>query len=202
MLGKMNSLKWPEHSVLVIAILATGIKAVIVYQTSFDMKIENGMQLFILIMNPLSFLLFIYGIGLFFKSNQVRIRYTLLISFLLSFVLYGNVAFYRFYNDFITLPVLFQTSNFGDLGSSAGAIVNFTDLFFFFDVLLLIVVSKFLKKQTQTSLVRKDVRRAYFVMSAAVLFLNLGLSEIERPQLLTRSFDRTGKGLLGWGKCV
>ncbi len=190
MLGKMKSLKWPKHSILVLAILATWIKTVIVYQTSFDMKIENGMQLFILIMNPLSFLLFIYGIGLFFKSNKVRVIYTISISLLLSIVLYGNVAFYRFYDDFITLPVLFQTSNFGDLGSSAAAIINFTDLFFFIDVVLLILVYKFVKNQSQTTLVRKDIRRAYFVMSAAILFLNLGLSEIERPQLLTRSFDR------------
>ena len=37
---------------------------------------------------------------------------------------------------------------------------------------------------------RKDTRTAYFVMAAAVLFLNLGLAETERPQLLTRAFDR------------
>ena len=186
----MKSVKWPKHSLIIFAILATWIKTFIVYQTSFDMDIENGMQLFILFINPLSFVLFIYGISLYFKSNKVRSRYIITVSAVLSIILYGNVAFYRFYNDFITLPVLFQTSNFGDLGSSAGAIINLADILFFVDVIALFVLAKVLKKRQEKLSIRKEARRAYFVMAAAILFLNLGLSEVERPQLLTRAFDR------------
>lgn len=185
----MNS-KWPKHSILTFAIVAAWIKTVVVYLTSFDMGMENAMQYFILIINPLSFLLFIYGISLFFKTAKVRNRYIIGTSVILSIVLYGNVAFYRFYNDFITLPVLFQTSNFGDLGTSAAAIINWYDIFYFVDVILLILLVKFMPALSQQTTVRKEVRRAYFVTSVAVLFLNLGLAETERPQLLTRSFDR------------
>ena len=46
------------------------------------------------------------------------------------------------------------------------------------------------KIREKVHVVKPAIRRAYFVFSAAMLFLNLGLSEIERPQLLTRSFDR------------
>ncbi len=186
----MNSFTWPKHSILTFAIVAAWIKTVIVYLTSFDLGIENGMQYFILIMNPLSFLLFIYGISLFFKSAKVRNRYIIGTSIILSIVLYGNVAFYRFYNDFITLPVLFQTSNFGDLGTSAAAIINWFDILYFADVILLILIVKFMPALSQRATIRKEVRRAYFVTAIAVLFLNLGLAETERPQLLTRSFDR------------
>ena len=186
----MNSFKWSKHSILAFAIIAAWIKTVIVYLTSFDLGIENGMQYFILIINPLSFLLFIYGISLFFKTAKVRNRYIIGTSLILSIVLYGNVAFYRFYNDFITLPVLFQTSNFGDLGSSAAAIINWFDFLYFADVILLFAFIKFLPVLKEQFTIRKDVRRAYFVMAVAMLFLNLGLSETERPQLLTRSFDR------------
>ena len=186
----MKSFKWPKHSILAFAIIATWIKTVIVYLTSFDLGIENGMQYFILIINPLSFLLFIFGISLFFKTAKVRNRYIIGTSLILSVVLYGNVAFYRFYNDFITLPVLFQTSNFGDLGSSAAAIINWFDFLYFADVILLFAFIKFMPVLREQFTIRKDVRRAYFVMAVAMLFLNLGLSETERPQLLTRSFDR------------
>ncbi|WP_332646741.1 LTA synthase family protein [Lysinibacillus sp. 54212] len=186
----MKSINWSKHSILAFAIVATWIKTVVVYLTSFDMGIENGMQLFILVINPLSFVLFIYGISLFMKSAKARNRYIIGTSLLLSIVLYGNVAFYRFYNDFITLPVLFQTSNFGDLGTSAAAIVNWFDIFYFVDVILLLVILKFMPKVTEQYSIRKEVRRAYFVLSVAILFLNLGLAETERPQLLTRSFDR------------
>ncbi|WP_107841702.1 LTA synthase family protein [Metasolibacillus meyeri] len=187
----MNSInKWPKHSILAFAILATWIKTVIVYQTSFDMKIENGMQYFILWINPISFLLIAYGLSLFFKKSTARNRYILITSLILSIVLYGNVAFYRFYNDFITLPVLFQTSNFGDLGTSALAIINVWDIFYFIDVIFIALLLKFAPKLNEQLTIRKDIRHAYFVLAAAILLLNLGLAETERPQLLTRSFDR------------
>lgn len=187
----MKDFKWPKHSILAIAVIATWIKTVIVYETSFDMKIENAMQLLILFINPLSFLLFFYGLSLFLKSQKARNRYIIGSSILLALVLYGNVAFYRFYNDFVTLPVLFQTSNFGELGTSAAAIISWMDLFYFVDVLLIIIAVKLLPKVEEQLLpIRKDARKAYFVMTAAILFLNLGLAETERPQLLTRAFDR------------
>ncbi len=189
MLG-MKSIKWPKHSILAIAVLATWIKTVIVYHTSFEMDIENLMQEFILFINPLSFLLFIYGLSLFLKSTKARNRYIIAMSIILSIVLYTNVGFYRFYNDFITLPVLFQTSNFGELGTSVGAIINWLDILYFIDVIILIIAIKFVPKLQGQLTIRKEFRRAYFVLAMAVLFLNLGLAETERPQLLTRAFDR------------
>lgn len=186
----MMKKKWPTHSILVIAIVATWIKTYVVYHTSFDMEIENIMQQVILFINPLSFLLFMYGLSLFFKSSKARNRYIVITSIILSIVLYANAVFYRFFTDFITIPVLFQTSNFGDLGSSAMESIYVTDIFYFTDVLIILIAMKWLKISEKVSLIKPAIRRAYFVLAAAVLFLNLGLSEIERPQLLTRSFDR------------
>lgn len=186
----MKKKKWPTHSILVIAIVATWIKTYVVYHTSFDMKIENMMQQAILFISPLSFLLFVYGLSLFFKSPKARNRYIVITNLILAIVLYANAVFYRFFTDFITLPVLFQTSNFGDLGSSAMESIYITDIFFFTDVVIIIAALKWLKIGDKISIVKPAQRKAYFVLSAAVLFLNLGLAEIERPQLLTRSFDR------------
>ncbi|SOC36224.1 LTA synthase family protein [Ureibacillus acetophenoni] len=186
----MKSIKWPKHSILLIAIIATWIKTAVTYHTSFEIDIENAMQRFILIINPLSFLLFAYGISLYFKSPKVKNGYLITVSILLSIVLYANVAFYRFYNDFITLPVLFQTDNVGQLGSSITEIVNWYDILFFIDVIVLIIAIKFIPKMEDKLAIRKNVRRAYFVVALAIAFLNLGLAETERPQLLTRSFDR------------
>lgn len=186
----MKNRKWPKHSILALAIFATWIKTVIVYYTGFDMKIENAMQHFILIINPLSFLLIVYGLSLFMKTEKGRNRYIIWTSFALSVVLYVNVAFYRFFTDFITLPVLFQTSNFSDLGSSATETIRIADSLYFVDVVLLLLAVKFIPKAVDTVKVKKEFRRAYFILAAATIFLNLGLAEIERPQLLTRSFDR------------
>ena len=186
----MKKKNWPTHSILAIAIVATWIKTYVVYHTSFDMEIENIMQQVILFINPLSFLLLIYGLSLFFKRPKTRNRYIVITSIILSIIVYANAVFYRFFTDFITIPVLFQTSNFGDLGASAMESIFLTDIFYFMDVIVIIVALKWLKVGEKFTVVKPAIRKSYFVFSAAVLFLNLGLSEIERPQLLTRSFDR------------
>lgn len=186
----MKLKKTPKASLIIIAALLLWVKTYIVYKTSFDIKIENTVQELILFINPLSFLLFIFGVGLLLKKDKSRTRYIIVASFVLSFILYGNVVFYRFFDDFLTLPVLFQTSNFSDLGTSASAIMSWKDLFYFTDVIVLVLIIKL--KPTWFSLQNysRANRRAYFLVATALVFFNLGLAESERPQLLTRTFDR------------
>ena len=186
----MKKFNWPKHSVLTVAIVATWITTYIGYITSFNMKIDNMMQEFILFINPLSFLLFVFGVALFIKSTKRRNIYLLSVSVLTSFVMFANAVFYRFFNDFITLPVLFQTSNFKDLTSSVTGNLQVVDVFFFSNVLLVYLAIRFIPKTEDTPIRRKAARKVYFIMSAAVMMLNLGLAEIQRPQLLTRTFDR------------
>ena len=187
----MKNFKMPKHSVLIIAIVATWITTYIGYKTSFNMTIDNMMQEFILLMNPLSFLLFVYGIALFIKSTKRRNIYIFTISLFTSIVMFSNAVFYRFFNDFITLPLLFQTSNFNDLSSSVTANMNITDIFFFSDVLVVFLAIRFLPKVGETAVQNSKVaRKLYFIMAATIMMLNLGLAETQRPQLLTRTFDR------------
>jgi len=61
---------------------------------------------------------------------------------------------------------------------------------YFVDVLILILANKFIPKMKNSFKVNVEFRRAFFVLAIAMSFLNLGLAETERPQLLTRSFDR------------
>lgn len=182
--------KWSTHSLLFAAVVLTWIKTFIVYHTSFDLKLENIMQHIILFLNPLSFILLFFGLSLMLSKESSRKRFILMGSTILAIILYANVVFYRFFTDFITLPVLFQTSNFGDLGSSASSSIYFTDIFYFADVIFLFVLARYLSKKEFALQSRPLNRKAYFVFAAAIFFLNLGLAEIERPQLLTRSFDR------------
>ena len=181
---------WPKHSVLIVAIVATWLTTYFGYITSFNMKIDNMMQEFILFLNPLSFLLFVYGIALFIKSTKRRNFYLMAVSLMTSIIMFSNAVFYRFFNDFITVPVLFQTSNFGDLKSSVTANIHATDLFFFTDLLIIYLAIRFIPKDDSVEQQSKIARKLYFVMTAAVMMVNLGLAEMERPQLLTRSFDR------------
>ena len=186
----MRKLSWPKHSVLAIAIIATWLTTYIGYKTSFNITIDNMMQEFILLMNPLSFLLFVYGIAFFIKTAKRRNRFILTVTFATSFIMFANAAFYRFFSDFITLPVLFQTNNFGDLSSSVTDSIAFTDIFFFTDVLVVYLAIRYIPTVEETVDTRKLGRKLYFIMAASLTMFNLGLAETQRPQLLTRTFDR------------
>lgn len=187
----MQKINWSKGSFILLATILLWLKTYIVYKTSFDIKIENFKQEFILFINPLSFLLLIFGISLFIQEKN-RIRYILFTSFFVSFILFANVVFYRFFNDFLTFPVLFQTSNMGDLGSSVNELLQVSDFLYFIDffILLLIVKRKPLFFLNGGQTVSKSERKVFFLVTLALAFFNLGLAETERPQLLTRTFDR------------
>jgi lipoteichoic acid synthase len=172
-----------------IAVVFLWMKTYIAQLTQFDLGIENSLQSFLLFMNPLGSSLLFLGFAFFFKGRKKYI-WLIIIDFLLSFLLYANILYYRFFNDFITLPTLTQTQNFGDVSGSVVSLLKPYDFLFFVDVLVLIALfaSRFVKIEV------KDMTRpkiaALFAFSLAISSANLALAETDRPQLLTRGFDR------------
>ena len=154
----------------------------------FNLGVNNEMQQFLLLINPISSAVLFLGISLFFKGRKQQWM-LLSINLFLSFLLYANVAYYRFFSDFITVPVLFQTQNFGKVSGSVGALLEFYDILYFIDTLLLLglVVLKRVKPSEGLS---KRSLATVFVTGFLILGTNIGLAEIDRPQLLTRAFDR------------
>lgn len=165
------------------------IKSYLVYLFEFNLDIQNILQHFLLFINPLSSALIFLGVALFAKGKRAGI-WIITIDILMSVLLYANVVFYRFNNDFITLPVLTQTGNFGSLGSSIASLAVWTDLFYTIDVIILIAL--YVWSKHDWSLDRINIKKpALILMSGLLVFsINLGLAEIDRPQLLKRTFDR------------
>ncbi|MCQ6273704.1 LTA synthase family protein [Bacillus sp. V3B] len=185
----MRTIHGSKISLVVLAIVLLWLKTYIAYKTSFEIKIENWRQEFILFINPLSFLMFIFGFSMFLKENNQR-HYIVFSSFIISSVLFANVVFYRFFNDFLTLPVLFQTSNMSDLGSSVNQLLNWSDLWYFSDFIFLFFLLKSKPKFISFRQYSKVERRVFMLLAIAIAFFNLGWAEAERPELLTRTFDR------------
>src|SRR5690625_3207825 len=128
-----------------IAAIFIWLKSYVVYLTEFNLDIQNLMQHFLLLINPISSTLVFLGIALYGRGRRVG-GYIIIIHSLMSLLLYANVVFYRFNSDFITLPVLTQTSNFGSLGSSIASLVTWTDIFYVLDILILIVLFNWSKQ--------------------------------------------------------
>lgn len=172
-----------------IALVLFWIKTYIIYSTEFDLGVSNGLQEFLLFFNPLSSGLIFLGLALFAKGRRSGV-WVIIIDFIMTFILYANVVFYRFYSDFITIPTLMQTSNFGSIGGSVTDLIKMHDLLYLLDLIVLIVL--FVKLGTNWSVAPMKSRKPLLVLTTGVIVfaINLGLAEIDRPQLLTRTFDR------------
>jgi lipoteichoic acid synthase len=189
----MNKIRLPKTlnnspiTFFVIAVVLFWIKTYAAYQIEFNLGIENNLQKFLLFINPISSALFFFGIALLFKKHTKLIM--IIINFLLSFLLYANIAYYRFFNDFITVPTIMQTkTNAGQLGDSALSLMSPFDIFYFTDMFILIALAlTVFKKATVTN--RKSFK-IVLLFSITTFLFNLGLAEKDRPQLLSRSFDR------------
>ncbi|MGA5688700.1 LTA synthase family protein [Cytobacillus pseudoceanisediminis] len=172
-----------------LAVFLLWMKTYITQMTQFNLGIESALQHFLLFINPLGSSLLFLGIAFFFKGRRKYIA-LMVMYFLLSFLLFANAVYYRFFNDFITLPTLTQTQNFGDVSGSISSLLQPTDIFFFLDFIVLagLLLFKVVKVETKDLTRRRSAALIY--ASLAISFANLGLAETDRPELLTRGFDR------------
>ncbi|WP_088102419.1 LTA synthase family protein [Halalkalibacter urbisdiaboli] len=163
------------------------IKTYLLYKVAFKIDTVNILQEIILMINPLSSAVFIIGISLFFSEKRRQVI-MIVLSFLATLVLYFNMIYFRFFSDFITWPVLFQTSNAKDVGGSITELMNVADLVLVADLLILIIL--YVKKKFPLHQKSKKETGIIFSLALLLFIVNLGIAQAERPQLLTRSFDR------------
>lgn len=183
---------WHSHRRLPLFLLAGllfGIKTYIVYRFLFNIEIDNLLQELIILINPFIVSILFFGISIWFKTSKNQrlfVRYSALIG---TFIIYFNLVFYRSFTDFLTINQFFQTSNVTDLTSSIVTLIRPYDALLFIDLILI----WFISKRASQTIDRKYNRRNKVLIAAISLTLlagNLLLVEIERPQLLSRGFDR------------
>lgn len=177
-----------QHKGIFTVFLFLWLKTYIVSRFVFDLPINNVVEEVILLLN--SFVSSIFLLTLItFTSKRVKVfRRFIILSFIATLILYANVVYYRFFNDFITVPVLFQFKNFSDLGGSAVGLMKLWDPILFVEYILLAL---YVRKQNINTISYKGHSKKILLSVCVVTFLvNLGLAESQRPQLLTRIFDR------------
>lgn len=175
---------------LTVAVVLFWIKTYTGYLVEFDLGISNSMQKFLLFINPISSGIIFMGLALFFKGRKSYIG-IIVINLILSIIQFSNIVYYRFFNDFITWPTITQTkNNLGDLGGSILELLHLYDPLYFLDTFILIGLLVF-------KVYKPSAKRVHFAKTAIVLAtggivlaVNIVLAEIDRPQLLTRTFDR------------
>jgi len=173
-----------------VAVTLLSIKTYIITKFLFDLEIETNMQESILILSSIGTTMILLGISLFFQKNkQIHQTLLLLLYVLISLLLYVNILYYRFFDDFITIPVLFQSKHVVSLWTSFFELFNFLDIFLFTDVLIIYLMMK--RNNTYRNFSIGHVSKITVIGIAVILILaNFLLAHKERPELISRSFDR------------
>ena len=170
-----------------VAALLIWFKTYIVQKLWFDLPVESLFQEWILLLTPVSSTLILLMLAVKLAKRHY-LKASIAVSLATSGILMANVIYYRFFNDFITLPVFMQTNNVGDLAGSIFNLVYIYDLFIFIDTLLLIVVARKIKSFHFQPL--KGDFKKIGLAALVILVVNLVMAEVVRPELMSRSFDR------------
>ncbi|PAK56821.1 glycerol phosphate lipoteichoic acid synthase [Staphylococcus capitis] len=158
------------------------------YYVDFSLGVKGLVQNLILLMNPYSLIALILSVFLFFKGKKA-FWFMFIGGFLLTFLLYANVVYFRFFSDFLTFSTLNQAGNVESMGGAVGASFKWYDFVYFIDTIIYLIILIFKRNWLDTRAFSKKFVPIVMAASVALFFLNLAFAETDRPELLTRTFD-------------
>lgn len=180
-------LHYKKHIFTYLSFFCIWLKNYVVHRYCFDLPVKGFYQELVLLISTSSSVLILFSFVMLGFRKRIHIPIVAL-STLTSILLLSDLVYYRFFNDFITIPVLLLANNMSVIWGSLFTLLRPSDLLFFLDTFVLVIMMNKRKiKKTAWS-----YRHLLVVFSLAVflLYLNLAMIEKERPELLIRTFDR------------
>lgn len=180
------------HFVL-LAVVLFWMKSILTYHLEFSLGVDGPFQYFLLLLNPIATAGLLFSLPLYLSDKKKSFRFLFVLYFLMSFLLYSNVLYYREFSDFLTLNTIMGSKDVTQsLSTGIFAMLEFHDVFYWLDLAAVIGISRKYGKilPSKAALRKKGIAAGLTLASMALFFANLGLAEIDRPQLLTRTFDR------------
>ena len=158
------------------------------YYVDFSLGVKGLVQNLILLMNPYSLIALVLSVFLFLKGKKA-FWFIFIGGFLLTFLLYANVVYFRFFSDFLTFSTLNQAGNVESMGGAVSASFKWYDFVYFIDTIIYLAILIFKRKWLDNRAFSKKFVPVVMATSVALFFLNLAFAETDRPELLTRTFD-------------
>lgn len=171
-----------------LTVFTVTLKTYFSYYVDFSLGVKGLVQNLILLMNPYSLIALILSVFLFFKGKKAY-WFIFIGGFLLTFLLYANVVYFRFFSDFLTFSTLNQASNVESMGGAVGASFKWYDFVYFIDTIIYLFILIFKGSWLDKRVFSKKFVPVVMAASVALFFLNLAFAETDRPELLTRTFD-------------
>ena len=174
---------------VIITVIALWIKTAFVLFLGFDLQVVSAAEIPAILLSPAGSLILLFGISFYFsKSFKPPLFWGAWL--VANALLYGDLLYYRFYADFITLPILFQFDNVGGLGPSTLELMSPWDLLLFID---LFIIAWLFKKRSNRETVIKTKQKVWYASAGLLLvFITVGFGLIRSPYLFSASYDRDG----------
>ncbi len=161
------------------------------YLFEFNLGIENIFQYFLLFINPFATAFLLFSFSLYLRKPRAAYITLFVLSFLITLLLFSNVVYYREFSDFLTVNTVLGAGKVSTgLGESALKLFRPYDLFYFIDYFVLIIL--FIRKKIRMETKSFAFRKAFAITAASsvLLLANIALAEMDRPELLKRTFSR------------
>jgi lipoteichoic acid synthase len=167
------------------AVILIWIKTVAVSFIGFNLHPESWTDVLFMTLSPIGAIMIILGIPLYFK-RKVKPGTIFAVMIVLTGILFGDLLYYRFYTDFVTVPILFQFKNVGGIGPSTFELISHWDLLLLAD---LAVFWLFYLKRKSADAVNHS-RRMYGALSLMFVLLSIALGMVKVPHLFSESYNR------------
>nr|WP_309098688.1 LTA synthase family protein [Fredinandcohnia onubensis] len=173
-----------KFTLLVTSIL--WLKTVIVCFVGFNLSIQSYYDILLVLTSSIGSLLLVMGLSFYFREKVNRfVLFALLVVG--TAILYADLLYYRFYNDFVTVPILFQFDNVGGLSASTVELMSPWDLFLLVD--LFIVGWLFFKTESVLTVQKQD-KKKYIAVASGLIALTICLGLVKSVHLFSEVYDR------------
>lgn len=167
------------------------LKNMLAYTLDFHLSLENALQHFILIINPIATSLLLLSVGLYVRRKKPAYITMMVIYFIMTALLFSNAVYYRELTDFITINTMLGAGKVASgLGESAIKLFRPYDILYWIDFILLVFALVTKRIKMDESPVRARMAFAFSTLAVMIFSGNLFLAESDRPELLTRTFSR------------
>lgn len=161
------------------------------YTLDFHLSLENALQHFILIINPIATTLLLLSVGLYVRRKKPVYITMMVIYFIMTALLFSNAVYYREFTDFITINTMLGAGKVASgLGESAIKLFRPYDILYWLDFILLVFALATKRIKMDETPVRARMAFAFSTLAVMIFSGNLFLAESDRPELLTRTFSR------------
>lgn len=190
---KKNYFSWVNKRLgfFTLLIVLMWLKNMLAYTLDFHLSLENALQHFILIINPIATTLLLLSVGLYVRRKKPAYITMMVIYFIMTALLFSNAVYYREFTDFITINTMLGAGKVASgLGESAIKLFRPYDILYWIDFILLVFALVTKRIKMDESPVRARMAFAFSTLAVMIFSGNLFLAESDRPELLTRTFSR------------